>query len=73
LYLIFSCFPYVYIFLHYLSSDTQGSALSSYIFTLVMDEITKNIQEDIPWYMLFADDVVLIEESRIRVDQKLEL
>jgi Reverse transcriptase (RNA-dependent DNA polymerase) len=51
----------------------QGSALSPYIFTLVMDEITKGIQEDIPWCMLFADDVVLIDESRIRVNQKLEL
>jgi Reverse transcriptase (RNA-dependent DNA polymerase) len=51
----------------------QGSALSTYIFTLVMDEITKDIQEDIPWCMLFADDVVLIDESRIGVNQKLEL
>jgi hypothetical protein len=38
-----------------------------------MDEITKDIQEDIPWCMLFADDVVLIDESIIEVDQKLEL
>jgi Reverse transcriptase (RNA-dependent DNA polymerase) len=51
----------------------QGSALILYIFTLVMDEITKDIQEDIPWCMLFADDVVLIDESRIGVNQKLEL
>jgi Reverse transcriptase (RNA-dependent DNA polymerase) len=51
----------------------QGSALSSYIFTLVMDEITKDIHGDIPWCLLFADDVVLIDESRIEVDQKLEL
>jgi Reverse transcriptase (RNA-dependent DNA polymerase) len=51
----------------------QGSALSPYIFTLVMDEITNDIQEDIPWCMLFADDVVLIDESRIGVNQKLEL
>jgi Reverse transcriptase (RNA-dependent DNA polymerase) len=51
----------------------QGSALSQYIFTLVMDEITNNIEEDIPWCMLFADDVVLIDESRIGVNQKLEL
>jgi Reverse transcriptase (RNA-dependent DNA polymerase) len=51
----------------------QGSALSPYIFTLVMDEITKDIQGDIPWCMLFTDDVVLIDESRIGVNQKLEL
>jgi Reverse transcriptase (RNA-dependent DNA polymerase) len=51
----------------------QRSALSLYIFTLVMDEITKDIQGDIPWCMLFADDVVLIDESRIRVNHKLEL
>jgi hypothetical protein len=38
-----------------------------------MDEITKDIQGDIPWCMIFADDVVLIDESRIGVNQKLVL
>jgi hypothetical protein len=38
-----------------------------------MDEITNDIQGDIPWCMLFADDVMLIDESRIEVNQKLEL
>jgi Reverse transcriptase (RNA-dependent DNA polymerase) len=51
----------------------QGSALSPYIFHLVMDEITKDIKGYIPRCMLFADDVVLIDESRIGVNQKLEL
>jgi Reverse transcriptase (RNA-dependent DNA polymerase) len=51
----------------------QGSALSPYVFTLVMNEITKDIQEDNPWCILFADDLVLIDESRIGVNQKLEL
>jgi Reverse transcriptase (RNA-dependent DNA polymerase) len=51
----------------------QGSALSPYIYTLVMDENTNDIQRYIPWCILFADDVVLIDESKIGVDQKLEL
>jgi hypothetical protein len=51
----------------------QGSALSTYIFDLVMDEITKDIQGDIPWCMFFVDDVVLVDESRVGVNRKLEL
>ena len=51
----------------------QGSALSPYIFAPVVDEVTRDIQGEIPWCMLFADDVVLIDESRIGVDRKLEL
>ena len=51
----------------------QGSALSPYIFALVMDEVTRGIQGDIPWCMLFADDVVLVDESQAGVNRKLEL
>ncbi|KAG2638086.1 hypothetical protein PVAP13_2NG570220 [Panicum virgatum] len=38
-----------------------------------MDEVTRDIQGDIPWCMLFADDVVLVNESRAGVNRKLEL
>ncbi|KAG2576299.1 hypothetical protein PVAP13_6NG016260 [Panicum virgatum] len=38
-----------------------------------MDEVTRDIQGDIPLCMLFADDVVLDDESRIVVNRKLEL
>jgi hypothetical protein len=51
----------------------QELALSSYLFALVMDAVTRDIQGDIPWCMLFADDVVLVDESRTGVDQKVEL
>jgi hypothetical protein len=46
----------------------QGSALSPYLFALVMDEVTRD-----PWCMLFADDVVLVDESQAGVNRKLEL
>jgi hypothetical protein len=39
----------------------------------MINEVTKDIQEDISWSMFFVDDVVLIDESRIKVDQKLKL
>jgi hypothetical protein len=51
----------------------QGSALSPYLFALVMDEVTRDIQGGIPWCMLFADDVVLVDDSRAGVNRKLEL
>jgi hypothetical protein len=51
----------------------QGSALSPYLFALVMDEVTRDIKYGIPWCMLFADDAVLVDESRTGVDQKFEL
>ena len=51
----------------------QKSALNPYLFALVMDEVTRDIQGDIPWCMLFADDVVLVDESRARLNRTLEL
>jgi hypothetical protein len=43
------------------------------VFALVMDEVTRDIQGGIPWCMLFTHNVVLMDESRTVVDQKLEL
>ncbi|MBK5591048.1 hypothetical protein JJ728_23140 [Salmonella enterica subsp. enterica serovar Typhi] len=50
----------------------QGSALSPYLFALVIDEITKHLQNAIPECMLFADDIVLIDETKAGVNAKLE-
>jgi hypothetical protein len=51
----------------------QRSALSCYLYDLVMNEVTRYIQGDIPWCMLFADDVVLVGDSWTWVNGKLEL
>lgn len=41
----------------------QVSALSSFLFALAMDVLNRHIQEGVPWCILFADDIVLIDET----------
>jgi len=51
----------------------QGSALSSFLFVIMMDELIRAIQDEIPWCMLFAGDIILVNETRGGVNAKLEL
>ena len=50
----------------------QGSTLSIFLFTVVMDELTRGIQDEIQWCMLFVDDIVFIDKIREGVNTKLE-
>ncbi|KAJ7982614.1 Retrovirus-related Pol polyprotein LINE-1 [Quillaja saponaria] len=51
----------------------QGSSLSPYLFALVIDELTYNIQDRAPWCVLFANDIVLVDETRKGLNSKLEM
>ena len=51
----------------------QGSLMSSFLFAIVMNELTRIIQDEIPWCILFADDIILVDEMRAEVNVKLEL
>ena len=51
----------------------QGFALSPYLFALVMDELTRHMQDKVPWCMFFADDIALVAETKVEVNTTLEL
>ncbi|XP_070031125.1 uncharacterized protein [Nicotiana tomentosiformis] len=50
----------------------QGSAFSPFLFALVIDVLTLHIQGEVSWCMLFADDIVLIDETRNSVNAQLK-
>ena len=47
----------------------QGSVLSPLLFITVMDAVTRELHKPQPWNLLYADDIVLLAQSR----QELEL
>ncbi|KAI5628469.1 receptor tyrosine-protein kinase erbB-3 precursor [Silurus asotus] len=50
----------------------QGSALSPFLFAVVMDRLTDEVRQESPWIMMFADDIVICCKSREQVEESLE-
>ena len=40
----------------------QGSALSPFLFAVIMDRLTDEVKRAPPWTMLFANDIVIFQE-----------
>ena len=50
----------------------QESALSPFLFAVIMDRQMDEIRREPSWTMLFADDIVISKETRKEVEQRLE-
>ena len=50
----------------------QGSGLNPFLFAVIMDRLTYEVRREPPWTMLFADDIVICEETREEVERRLE-
>ncbi|MCI4382174.1 hypothetical protein PGIGA_G00260740 [Pangasianodon gigas] len=50
----------------------QGSALSPFLFAMVMDQLSEEVRQESPRTMMFADDIVICSESREQVEENLE-
>ncbi|KAK3509272.1 hypothetical protein QTP70_028595, partial [Hemibagrus guttatus] len=50
----------------------QGSALSPFLFAIVMDQLSEEVRQESPQTMMFADDIVICSESREQVEENLE-
>ena len=50
----------------------QGSVLSPLLFIIVMEVLSQNVKEGLPWELLYADDLVLIAESIDELREKMK-
>ncbi|KAK3536377.1 hypothetical protein QTP86_008861 [Hemibagrus guttatus] len=50
----------------------QGSALSPFLFAMVMDQLSEKVRQESPSTMMFADDIVICSKSREQAEENLE-
>ena len=50
----------------------QGSALSPFLFAVVMDVLSEDVREAMLWDLLFADDLVITAETMEELQERYE-
>ena len=50
----------------------QGSALSPFLFIMLVDTIYQDVRTDLPWELLYADDLAIIDITSIDTQNRLE-
>ncbi|KAK3562725.1 hypothetical protein QTP86_005722 [Hemibagrus guttatus] len=48
----------------------QGSALSPFLFAMVMDQLSEEVRQESPCTMMFSDGIVICSESREQVEKR---
>ena len=51
----------------------QGSVLSSLLFTIVLDALSREFRTGCPWELLYGDDLIIIAETMDELLCKLDL
>src|SRR6218665_3574284 len=50
----------------------QGSCLSPLLFIIVMDAVSEHIGREVPWDMLYADDLALAEQTEMGMQNRFD-
>ena len=50
----------------------QRSALSPFLFAVIMVRIMDEVRREPPWIMLFTDDIMICEETKEEVERRLQ-
>ena len=53
-------------------TSEQGSALSPFLFIMLVDTISQDVRNELPWELLYADDLAIIDVTSTDTQNRLE-
>jgi len=56
-----------------MSRCAQNPALSLYLLSVEINEVMKEIQREVPWCIMFVDDIVSVGENSDEENQRLDV